>query len=294
MPTTTTETAQELTREQVQSLLIRPLEQRSVFLASGVRIFDVTHSGRVRIPRLTGMTAPGWHGEAEQITEVSPSFDDVVLLDGVASLKAIVRYSNEMARSSVVALDSVLRDKLVTDVSAMLDTAFFAGDGAENPTNGLRAPLGIVNYSGVQALTGVGAISPDAILDAIGLLLATNVDPARCRIFMRSSVFVAVRKLKDAQQRYLLQPDPTQDGAYRIHGLPVVITNRLPEAAGASTVVVADMSTVAVARDLAPSVTLLRERYADTDEQAIRVVARFDAAPMNPDAVVLLEGVTAA
>ena len=100
MPTTTTATAPELTAEQVQRILVTPLAAASVFLASGVRIFDVTHSGRVRIPRLTGMTSPGWHGEGEQITEVSPDFDDVILLDGVASLKAIVRYSNEMAAAA--------------------------------------------------------------------------------------------------------------------------------------------------------------------------------------------------
>lgn len=292
MPTTTTTTAPELTAEQVQRILVTPLMAASVFLASGVRIFDVTHSGRVRIPRLTGMTSPGWHGEAEQITEVTPDFDDVILLDGVASLKAIVRYSNEMARSSVVALDSTLRDKLVTDVAAMLDSAFFAGDGAV-AANGLRAPVGIINYEGVQTLTGVGAINPDDVLDAVGLLLAANVDPAKARIFMRSDVFIAVRKLKDGSGKYLLQPDPTADGVSRIHGVRVVVTNRLPSVAGASTVVVADMSQVAVARDMAPSVTILRERYADTDEQALRVVARYDAAPLNPDAVVLLEGVTA-
>ncbi len=293
MPNDTTN-AQELTREQVQAILVRPLEARSVFLASGPRVFDVTHSGRVRIPRLTGMTAPGWHGEGEQITEAEASFDDIILLDGVASLKVITRYSNELARSSVVALDSALRDKLVTDVQAVLDTAFFAGDGAVNPANGLRAPVGLINYQGVQTLPGVGAINPDDVLDAVGLLLAANVDPSKARIFMRSNVFIAVRKLKDSQGRYLMQPDPTADGVYRIHGVQVVVTNRLPQVAGASTVAVADMSQIAVARDMAPSVTVLRERYADTDEQGIRVVARYDAAPLNPDAVVLLEGVTAA
>lgn len=291
MATTTTQTAPELTQEQVQRLLVTPLTAASIFLASGVRIFDVTHSGRVRIPRLTGMTSPAWHGEGEAITEVSPDFDDVVLLDGVASLKAIVRYSNEMARSSIVALDAALRDKLVTDVAAMLDGAFFAGDGAV-AANGLRAPIGIINYPGAQVISGVGSLSLDDILDAIGVLLATNVDPSRCRIFMRSSVFIAVRKMKDTTGRPLLVPDVTQDGVYRIHGLQVVVTNRLPEVGGASTVVVADMGQVAVARDMAPSVTVLRERYADTDEQALRVVARYDAAPLNPDAVVLLEGAT--
>ena len=54
------------------------------------------------------------------------------------------------------------------------------------------------------------------------------------------------------------------------------------------------MSQVAVARDLAPSVTVLTERIADFDEQAIRVVARYDVKPVNPQAVVTLTGITPA
>ena len=111
---------------------------------------------------------------------------------------------------------------------------------------------------------------------------------------MRSETFIATRKMKDADGRYLVQPDPTADGAYRLHGVRVVITNRIPMAVGppaTTSVVVADMSQVAVARDLAPSVTILRERYADYDQQAIRVVARYDAAPLNAEAVVVLRGV---
>lgn len=46
-----------------------------------------------------------------------------------------------------------------------------------------------------------------------------------------------------------------------------------------------------MARDLAPSITVLKERYAEFDEQALRVVTRYDAAPVNPEAVVVLSGI---
>ena len=79
-------------------------------------------------------------------------------------------------------------------------------------------------------------------------------------------------------------------------GHPVRITDRLPVDTSATpdetSLVLADVSTIAVARDLAPSVTLLADRYADYDQLAIRVVARYDIAPLLPDAVVKLTGVT--
>jgi len=53
-----------------------------------------------------------------------------------------------------------------------------------------------------------------------------------------------------------------------------------------------DFSQIAVARDLAPSVTVLDQTFGDYDQQAIRVVARYDAAPLNAQAVVALSGIT--
>ena len=288
MAASTTSAAQ-LTTEQVQRILIKPLEQASVFLAAGPRIFDVTADGKVRIPKLVSMTAPAWHGENELITEVDATFGEVTLLDTTKSLKSITRFSNELARSSIVALDAALRDKMVLDVAAKIDTAFFSGTGGAEP-------LGILNYTGVQQITAVGALTLDKLLDAIALMYTANVDTSRLRWVMPSRTFIALRKLKDADGKYLVQPDATAEAAFRLFGIPVLVTNRIPTNGGAGTnegsVILADFSQIAVARDMAPSVKLLDQTYADYDQQAIRVVARYDAAPLNPSAVVVLRGVT--
>lgn len=295
MPASTT-SASELTREQVQAILVQPLTAASVFLAAGPRIFDVTAAGPVRIPKLVGMTSPSWHGENELINEVEPDFDEVVLLDGVKSLKSLTRFSNELARSSIVALDAALRDRMVLDVASKLDAALIAGDGDPDPQTGRRTtPLGLLNYAGVQELDAVGALTLDDLHDALGLALAANVDPGRLRWMLRSDVFVALRKQKDGDGRYLLEPDPTQVAGYRLLGVPVTVTNRVPEDSdGGSSVVLWDPAQVAVARDLAPSVKLLDQTFAAYDQQAIRVVAHYDAAPLNPEAVVVLRDVTTA
>ncbi len=294
MPASTV-TAPELTREQVQAILVQPLAAASVFLAAGPRIFDVTAAGPIRIPTLVGLTPPSWHGENELINEVEADFGEVRLLDGVKSLKSLTRFSNELARSSIVALDAALRDRMVLDVAAKLDTALIAGTGDPDATGKRTTPLGILNYAGTQQITAAGAPSLDVLLDAVGLLMAANVDPARCRVFMTSREFIAFRKLKDSSGKYLLQPDPTQDGVFRVLGLPVTITNRIPIGTGTgkpSSIVLADMSKVAVARDLAPSVKLLDQTFAHFDQQAIRVVAHYDAAPLAPAAIVVVRGVT--
>ncbi len=271
-----TQTAPELTQEQVQRMLVQPLMAASTFLASGPRIFD-TDGNQIRIPTLVSMGSPNWHGENELITEIDPDFGEITLLpSGMKSVKSLTRFSNELARQSVVALDSALRDRMVTDVAAKLDSAFFAGTGG---TPAGSEPQGMLSWSGTTAILNVGTLTLDHLLDALGQAMASNVEVGRCKWFMRSSTFIKIRKLKDNSNKYLVQPDPTQDALFRLFGIPVVVTNRIPEVAGTpitTSVVLCDMSKVAVARDTAPSVKILDQTFGNYDQQAIRVVASPD------------------
>jgi HK97 family phage major capsid protein len=287
-----TANAAELTAEQVQSILVKPLEQQSVFLAAGPRIFD-TDGSPVRIPKLGGATSPAWHGENEQITDDDVDFDEVTLLPStIKSVKTLTRFSNELARQSVVSLESAIKDRLVKDVADKLDAAFIAGTGDTGTT-----PLGILNYAGTQEVTAVGAISFDAILDAWGLLLSANANTAASKWLMRPETFVALRKVKQGtgSNQYVLTPDPTQDGVFRLFGSQVIVTNRIPVVdaeTDTTSAVLADFSQIAVARDQAPTVKILDQTFGDYDQQAIRVTARYDAAPLNPEAIVVLNGIT--
>ena len=286
-----TSTAPELTREQVQAILVRPLEDKSIFLAAGPRIFD-TDGSPVRIPKMGGATDPDWIGENELITEEDVTFDEVTLLPStMKSVKVITRYSNELARQSVVALDAALRDRLVTDVASKIDKQLLSATG-----DGITVPKGLLAYAGVQSIDKAGAdLGLDDLLDAWGLALSANVNMSGLRWVMRPDSFTALRKVKDGSQRYQLQPDPTQDGVFKLFGAPVTVTDRLPvDAESQETVVLADFSQIAVARDMAPSVKVLTERYADYDQQALRVVARYDAAPLNPEAIVKIVNIGAA
>lgn len=280
-----------LTQEQVQKVLVQPLEKKSVFLAAvpTPNVFN-SNGSPVRVPKLPAPTSPDWIAENEQITEKNPQFTEITLLPStMKSVKVITRFSNELARQSVVSLDQALRMRLVRDVAGVLDNALINGDGSNN------TPVGIVNYEGVQEMLAVGVPDLDDLHDAVGMALGAEVDPeSGLRWMMTSRDFVNLRKIKDNTDRYQMTPDPTVKGGYTLLGYPVTITNRIAvDETEESSIVLADFGQVAVARDLAPSVTVLTERYADYDQQALRVVTRYDAAPMNEDAVVVLRGVTA-
>lgn len=283
-----TTTASELTAEQVQAILVRPLEDASQFLAAGPRIFD-TNGSPVRIPKLGATDDADWYGENEQITDVDQEFDEITLLPStMKSVKTLTRYSNELARQTVVALDAALRERLVRTVADKLDHAFINGDGG-SPAG--TEPLGILHYDDVQELTIGAAVDLDDLHDAWGLALAADVNMAALRWWMRPEVFTGLRKLKDQDDRYQLQPDPTADGVFRLLGAPVTVTARIPDDTNESDIVLADFSQIAVARDQAPTVKILDQTFGDYDQMAIRVTARYDAAPLNPEAVVILRDV---
>lgn len=279
-----TTTATELTREQVASILTKPLETASVFLAAGPRIIDT--NGPLRIPGLPASEADElqWIGESELIPEVDPEFSEVQLLPStMKSVKVITRYSNELARQSVVSIDQVLRDRLVADVAAKLDAQFLSADG-----DGVTTPRGLFAYTGITDTKVDGAMTPDVLLAAQGEAMTRNLNPGTMALFMRPEDYIALRDIKDADGRYLIAPDVSGTGlVVPVLGARAIISARIPKGRAA----LVDMSRVVVARDLAPTVKVLTERYADYDQQAIRAVARYDATALDPSAVLTLSGI---
>lgn len=284
----TTSSAAELLSAQVQSLLVEPLEKQSVFLAAGPRIFD-TDGNAVKIPKLNSMGTPVFTSEGSAISEADPDIGEITLLPStMKSVKVITRVSNELLRQSVVQLNTALQDRLVRDVAAVLDTAFIDGTATNEPT-------GILHYSGATiAGTAAGTVTLDALYDTVQAALGANVQLDACRWLMTGRDYIKLHKQKTTDGAYYLNPTGRTAGAAELLGIPVTVTDRIPggTSGGTTTIVLADFSQIAVARDLAPSVTILPERYADYDQTAIRVVARYDAAPMNAAAVTLLKGVT--
>lgn len=286
-----TNTVPELTTEQIQKVLVQPLMEKSQFLACGPTVVDT--AGPVRLPKASKYDGSdlGWTGESELIPEVDAEFDEISLMPStMKSVKVITRYSNELARQSVISLDAAIKDRMVGDVAAKLDTQFFSAGG-----DGVTTPRGLFNLPGTQKVDVNGELSYDVLLDAWGKALGANVNMAALKWVLTPGDFVGLRKIKDASGRYLLQPDVTADGVFRLFGSPVVVSSRVPNTTGSTPTgraALVDFSQIVVARDLAPSVTILKERFADYDEQAIRVVSRYDVGTLNSEAVVTLGGIT--
>lgn len=284
-----TVTASELTAEQVATVLTQPLEQESRFLAAvpTSNIYDT--AGPLRIPSLPASAAETlpFTGENELIPEQDYDFGELSLLPStMKSVKVITRFSNELARQSVVSLDAALQQRLVSDVAGRLDAQFLSATG-----DGVTTPRGLFAWADTQDVAVTGEMTIDHVLEAQGLALGSNVNPDGLAFFIRPEDYMAIRGQKDADGRFLVQPDVQAGGLVSpVLGATVYVSSRIPDGRAA----LVDMTKVAVARDVAPSVKLLTERYADYDQLALRTVTRMDAAPLTPEAVITFSGVGAA
>ena len=270
-----------LIQQTVQSFLIQPLVPASVILGLGPHIFDT--NAPIRVPRI-GATTAGWYGEGATISLGDAAFDEVDLLPStLQSVKSIIPISAELVRSAVLGVTTVLEQRVVQDVALAIDKAFIQGSG----TAGTDV-IGLINQTGVNTATyaasGTGSLQDqDTYLSALATAYSEFTTPTHWLIHP-TDFFGTILKAKDTLGRLLFVADPTGNGPGSLFGIPVVVTAQVPQ----GTLLLVDINKVFIARDLSPSVQVLLETFAQSDEIGIKVTARFDIGLAHPQAVTVL------
>lgn len=274
-----TTTAPQLIEDQVKGILVEPLEAASVVLQAGPTVFN--SSEPLRIKTLEDGFNPGIVGENELIPDDgAATFGEIKLMPTERkSIKAIIRTSNELIRQSTVGVSQTLQARLVKDVATKLDNELLAGTGANDGITGL------INQPGLDTAP-ISLTDTDPYLDALAALAAKEITPNR--FILNGSDFFALRKIKDADGRYIVNGGPAEGAPYKLFEIPVTITNKLAPGKG----ILANMNDIAVVRDIDPQVTILTERYAEYDQVGIRVVTRYDLGLLRKDSVLLLDAGT--
>ena len=145
--------------------------------------------------------------------------------------------------------------------------AFLEGELLNGTTSKMEGALSTTNEKTAAA---AAAITADELIDLQAKVKQAFQSDA-CWI-MHPETFTAVKKLKDGQNRYLLQDDFTGEFPYRLLGKPVFVSDNMPKiATGAKTVLYGDMSGLSVKIAEQLEIEVLREKYAT--QHAIGVVA---------------------
>ena len=274
-----TVSAPQLIEDQVKGILVEPLEAASVVLQAGPTVFN--SSEPLRIKTLEDGFEPGIVGENELIPDGGEAaFGEITLMPTERkSIKSIIRTSNELIRQSTVGVSQTLQARLVKDVANKLDNELLTGTGA---TDGIT---GLLNQPGLETAP-ISLTDTDPYLDALAAMAAKEVTPNR--FILNGTDFFELRKIKDADGRYIVNGGPAEGAPYKLFEIPVTITNKLARGKG----ILANMNDIAVVRDIDPQVTILTERYAEYDQVGIRVTTRYDLGLLRTDSVLLLDAGT--
>lgn len=107
---------------------------------------------------------------------------------------------------------------------------------------------------------------------------------------MHPDTFASVKKLKDANNRYLFQDDATQEFPYRLLGKPVFLSDNMPKiAASAKTVLYGDLSGLSINIRENMEIQVLREKYATQHALGVIAWAEVDSKVTDHQKMAVLE-----
>lgn len=268
--------------------ILQALSAASATLSAGAGIMVLTEPGaKYRIAAINTLPTAGWRTELGAIATSDAGFRSVEIVP--KSLAVMVKISRELLQDGA-GVESAIRIALAQSMAAAIDSAALNGSGTD------PEPLGILNSAGISAIdlgtNGAPLTNYSAFIKA-RRVLADAAAPEPTAAIVANRDMETLDGLVDTLGQPLRRPDA-------LSNLRFVSTPRLPinqthgTATAASSMIVADFSTVMIAMREQLSIQLLRETFAATGELAFLAHARVDVALTYPTAVAVINGVVPA
>ncbi|MEL6915565.1 MAG: phage major capsid protein [Pseudomonadota bacterium] len=179
-----------------------------------------------------GDMGAGWATETSTVTETStPQIDRISI--PLHELSALPKASQRLLDDSAFDLDGWLAGRIADKFARAEADAFINGDGVDKPRGFLTHTIVDDGAWAWDALgyvpTGAaGDVTADAIIDVVYALGAQY--RANATFVMNSKTAALVRKLKDADGRFLWSDGLAAGEPARLMGYPVLIAEDMPDA----------------------------------------------------------------
>lgn len=177
----------------------------------------------------------GWATESTNFGETdSPQFDRVSI--PLHELSALPKASQRLLDDAAFDIEGWLAKRIADKFASSEAAAFVSGDGVDKPTGFLTYPnvdeaswaWGGLGYVPTGAVDDFHATRPsDAIVDVVYALGAKY--RANATFVMNSKTAGAVRKMKDADGRFLWSDSLTAGQTAQLMGYPVLIAEDMPD-----------------------------------------------------------------
>lgn len=206
----------------------------------------------------------GYQKEFTEITADAGAFTSVDLTGYLAG--ALTLIGKSVANNADADVVNFIVAQMAEEIAAFLEKELLTGSGTE-------AATGALNTSTTLTAASATAITADELIDLQAKI--KQVYQGKSCWIMHPDTFTAAKKLKDANNRYLLQDDYTSEFPYRLLGKPVFLSDNMPKLeAGAKAVLYGDLSGLSVNMREDVQIQILMEKYATM--HAIGVVAWFE------------------
>ena len=250
----------------IANRIIKAVKDRCPILA-GATIYNV--KGTLKVPvwgkaNTTHDIAVGYQTEFKDITADSGKFTSIDLGGYLAG--ALVLIGRSVENNSAFNVTNFIINQMAEEIAGWIEGQLLTGTGSS-------AAQGALNTTTTMEAAATTAVTADELI-SLQAMVKQAYQRNACWT-MHPDTFTALRKLKDGNNRYLLQDDITGEFPYRLLGKPVYVSDNMPTmAAGSKAILYGDYSGLSVNFRENISVEVLREKYAT--QHAVGVVSWFE------------------
>ena len=214
--------------------------------------------GKLQFPVATKSITTDYQEEFKAIASSNVGFNSVEL-DGFL-IGALSKVSVSLINNAQFDIVSYVVNKIAESIAEFLEKELIKGN-----TEGKIKGITDATYEGAGVTKVEAALDTDGLIDTQSAL-KMNVQ-ANCKWLMNQKTLTVVRKLKDGNGQYILNPDVRTGFGFELLGKPVMISDEMPD----DVVVYGDWSAMYVNIHEDVNIRPLNEKYAD--EHAVGFVA---------------------
>jgi HK97 family phage major capsid protein len=265
--------------EYLAAELIDKFRARTCMLQLGALTIPL-NSDTHTFAKITGDPTAAWRHEKTTISESEPTFGAMTFRP--RSLAVIVKVTRELLQDSPN-IGAAIERSIAEAFALELDRVGMRGTGAA------AEPLGLVNETNINAVTGAGAIADYAeILDGYKLILDDNA-PDPTGVIMSNREWRTYAGLQDTTNQPMMRPKA-------IESLEFKATSAVPITEGGggneSTMLMGHFPDFAFGIRANLQIELLRELFAETNEYGFVATMRVDTGAFHAESFCKITGIT--
>lgn len=230
--------------------------------------------GQLNFPVGKDTITTAYQDEFTALTSSKVGFDSISL-DGYL-VGALSKISNSLINNSQFDIVSYVVNKVAESIATFLENELING------TTKIKGVLDTTNN------TTVAKFETTADMPTVDELIAMQVEVPQqnqvgCMWLVSNNTLVALRQLKDGNNRYLLQDDITNGFGYTLLGKPVMVSDNMND----KQVIYGDFSAIYVNVHEDVSIQVLTEKYADEHATGVLAWLEMDAKVIEPQKLVV-------